>query len=190
RADVLDRAARHGRGEAHLRILPGLAPFVGESDDDARAKFETYLRYLDHGDSLRGLSAYASLGVDLSAWPRDRPIELGEVAETNSHKSRQSLIVDWIRRDRPTPRDVLRHFTRGGHRIIVGTAREIADDIEGWYRTGAADGFNIMFTSAPDGIRDFVRLAVPELQRRGLLRTDYTGRTLRENLGLPDPATP
>ncbi|WP_323992895.1 LLM class flavin-dependent oxidoreductase [Nguyenibacter sp. L1] len=190
RADVLDRAARHGRGEAHLRILPGLAPFVGESDDDARAKFETYLRYLDHGDSLRGLSAYASLGVDLSALPRDRPIELGEVTETNSHKSRQSLIVDWIRRDRPTPRDVLRHFTRGGHRIIVGTAREIADDIEGWYRTGAADGFNIMFTSAPDGIRDFVRLAVPELQRRGLLRTDYTGRTLRENLGLPDPATP
>ncbi|OUJ11914.1 LLM class flavin-dependent oxidoreductase [Acetobacter sp. DsW_063] len=189
RADILERAAAHGRGEANLRILPGLAPFVGESDAEARDKFESYLRYLDHGESLRGLSSYASLGIDLSAWPADRPIELGDVAETNSHKSRQSLIVDWIRRDRPTPREVLRRFTRGGHRIIVGTAGEIVDDMEGWYRSGASDGFNIMFTSAPDGIRDFVRLVTPELQRRGLLRTHYVGRTLRENLGLPDPVT-
>lgn len=185
RAEVLDRAGRHGRDAAHLRILPGLAPFVGESDAEARAKFETYLRYLDHGESLRALSSYASLGIDLSAWPEDRPIELEGVAETNSHKSRQSLIVNWIRRERPYVRDVLRRFTRGGHRIIVGTPHQIVDDMEGWYRDGASDGFNIMFTSAPGGIRDFVDLVTPELQRRGLLRLHYTGRTLRENLGLP-----
>ncbi|MBB2174880.1 LLM class flavin-dependent oxidoreductase [Gluconacetobacter johannae] len=188
RAEVLARAARYGRTADHLRILPGLAPFVGRSEAEAREKFETYQRYLDKADCLRGFSSYASLGVDLSSWPEDRPIALGAVAETNSHKSRQSLIVDWIRRERPFVRDVLRRFTRGGHRIVVGTPRAIVDDMEDWFRTGAADGFNIMFTSSPGGLRDFVDLVVPELQRRNLLRTDYTGRTLRENLGLPDPA--
>lgn len=185
RADVLDRARRYGRTDAHLRILPGLAPFVGRTEDEARGKFETYLSYLNKGEVLRSFSAYASLGIDLSQWPDEQPIRLKDVEETNSHKSRQSLIVDWIRREAPTTKDVLKTFTKGGHRILVGTPQSIVDDMEGWYRTGASDGFNIMFTSAPDGIRDFVTLVVPELQKRGLLRREYAGRTLRENLGLP-----
>ncbi|MFC0568868.1 MAG: LLM class flavin-dependent oxidoreductase [Gluconobacter japonicus] len=185
RADVLDRARRYGRTDAHLRILPGLAPFVGRTEDEARGKFETYLSYLNKGEVLRSFSAYASLGIDLSQWPDGQPIRLKAVEETNSHKSRQSLIVDWIRREAPTTKDVLKTFTKGGHRILVGTPQSIVDDMEGWYRTGAADGFNIMFTSAPDGIQDFVTLVVPELQKRGLLRREYAGRTLRENLGLP-----
>ncbi|MFT8354654.1 MAG: LLM class flavin-dependent oxidoreductase [Gluconobacter japonicus] len=185
RADVLDRARRYGRTDAHLRILPGLAPFVGRTEDEARGKFETYLSYLNKGEVLRSFSAYASLGIDLSQWPDEQPIRLKDVEETNSHKSRQSLIVDWIRREAPTTKDVLKTFTKGGHRILVGTPQSIVEDMEGWYRTGASDGFNIMFTSAPDGIRDFVTLVVPELQKRGLLRREYAGRTLRENLGLP-----
>lgn len=185
RANVLDRARRYGRTDAHLRILPGLAPFVGRTEDEARGKFETYLSYLNKGEVLRSFSAYASLGIDLSQWPDEQPIRLKDVEETNSHKSRQSLIVDWIRREAPTTKDVLKTFTKGGHRILVGTPQSIVEDMEGWYRTGASDGFNIMFTSAPDGIRDFVTLVVPELQKRGLLRREYAGRTLRENLGLP-----
>ncbi|MFT9449190.1 NtaA/DmoA family FMN-dependent monooxygenase [Gluconobacter japonicus] len=185
RADVLDRARRYGRTDAHLRILPGLAPFVGRTEDEARGKFETYLSYLNRAEVLRSFSAYASLGIDLSQWPDEQPIRLKDVEETNSHKSRQSLIVDWIRREAPTTKDVLKTFTKGGHRILVGTPQSIVEDMEGWYRTGASDGFNIMFTSAPDGIRDFVTLVVPELQKRGLLRREYAGRTLRENLGLP-----
>lgn len=136
------------------------------------------------GGDAAGLSRYASLGIDLSVWPENKPIVIGEVAGTNSHKSRQSLIVDWIRRQKPYVRDVLRTFTRGGHRIIVGTPRSVADDMEGWFRSGAADGFNIMFTSAPDGIRDVVSLLCPELQRRGLLPEGYEGGSLRETLGL------
>ncbi|KXV28758.1 LLM class flavin-dependent oxidoreductase [Gluconobacter japonicus] len=185
RTDVLDRAQRYGRTDAHLRILPGLAPFVGRTEDEARGKFETYLSYLNRAEVLRSFSAYASLGIDLSQWPDEQPIRLKDVEETNSHKSRQSLIVDWIRREAPTTKDVLKTFTKGGHRILVGTPQSIVEDMEGWYRTGASDGFNIMFTSAPDGIRDFVTLVVPELQKRGLLRREYAGRTLRENLGLP-----
>ncbi|WP_234930924.1 LLM class flavin-dependent oxidoreductase [Gluconobacter japonicus] len=185
RTDVLDRARRYGRTDTHLRILPGVAPFVGRTEDEARGKFATYLSYLNRAEVLRSFSAYASLGIDLSQWPDGQPIRLKDVEETNSHKSRQSLIVDWIRREAPTTKDVLKTFTKGGHRILVGTPQSIVDDMEGWYRTGASDGFNIMFTSAPDGIRDFVILVVPELQKRGLLRREYAGRTLRENLGLP-----
>ncbi|GAB6854355.1 NtaA/DmoA family FMN-dependent monooxygenase [Asaia astilbis] len=184
RSLLLEKAAGFGRGPEHLRILPGLAPFIRPTEADARAAFEAYLGHLDQAETLRALSRYASLGIDLSVWPENKPIVIGEVAGTNSHKSRQSLIVDWIRRQKPYVRDVLRTFTRGGHRIIVGTPRSVADDMEGWFRSGAADGFNIMFTSAPDGIRDVVSLLCPELQRRGLLPEGYEGGSLRETLGL------
>lgn len=69
--------------------------------------------------------------------------------------------------------------------MLVGTPQNIADDFEHWFNTGACDGFNVMFSSTPQGLDDFVTLVVPELQRRGLAQTAYEGRTLRENLGLP-----
>ncbi|GBQ80360.1 monooxygenase-like protein [Acetobacter malorum DSM 14337] len=185
RSDVLDRAARYRRDDRHVRILPGLAPIVGRTESEAREKFERYQTYLDKADVLRSISSYSSLGTDLSQWPEDRPVELDSIVETNSHKSRQSLIVDWIRKTRPTVKDILHHFTRGGHRLLVGTPTSIVDEIEEWYHSGACDGFNIMFTSAPDGINDFVELVIPELQRRGLTRQSYESRNLRESLQIP-----
>ena len=121
----------------------------------------------------------------MSKAPLDGPVPLpDQLPETNSHKSRQSVLAQWIRETRPTVREVARQLTAGGHRIVVGSAKTIADDFEHWFTSGAADGFNVMFSSAPDGIEDFVDLVVPELQRRGLFRREYTGSTLRENLGL------
>ena len=77
--------------------------------------------------------------------------------------------------------------TARGHRVVVGTATDIADALEEWYRGGAADGFNIMPQVLPAGLNEFVERVIPELQRRGLFRTQYEGRRLRENLGLPRP---
>ena len=77
--------------------------------------------------------------------------------------------------------------TARGHRVALGTAADIADALEEWYRGGAADGFNIMPQVLPAGLNEFAELVIPELQRRGLFRTDYEGRTLRENVGLPRP---
>ena len=73
------------------------------------------------------------------------------------------------------------------HRAVYGTASDIADSLEHWYRSGAADGFNILTPTLPDGFEAFVEQVVPELQRRGLFRMQYEGRTLRENLGLARP---
>jgi hypothetical protein len=70
---------------------------------------------------------------------------------------------------------------------MVGTAVEIADTMQSWLETGACDGFNIMFATVPAGLDDFVGLVIPELQRRGIFRTEYAGTTLREHLGLPRP---
>ena len=79
--------------------------------------------------------------------------------------------------------------TARGHRVAVGTGPDIADALEEWYRGGAADGFNIMPQTLPDGLNDFVAHVIPELQRRGLFRTEYEGRTMRENVGLARPAS-
>lgn len=186
RTDVKGRADALGRNPAHVNILPGVSPIVGRSRAEAEDKYAELLRYRDRDATLRALAAYASLGVDLAGLAPDAPVPLpAEVAETNSHKSRQQLILDYIRTHRPTVAQLYARFTIGGHRIVVGTPESIADDFEHWFRSGAADGFTIMFPSAPVGVRDFVDLVVPELQRRGLFRSEYTGKTFRENLGLP-----
>jgi len=186
RADVRGRAARLGRNPNQIAILPGVSPFVAPTLAEAEDLYASYLEYRSPKPFLRSLSNYASLDVDLSELPFDAPVPLPKsVAETNSHKSRQNLLLNWIRAQGPTVGDLYRQLTIGGHRVLVGTPQSIADDFEDWFQAGAVDGFTIMFASAPVGIERFVDLVVPELQRRGLFQRDYAGRTFRENLGLP-----
>jgi alkanesulfonate monooxygenase SsuD/methylene tetrahydromethanopterin reductase-like flavin-dependent oxidoreductase (luciferase family) len=88
-------------------------------------------------------------------------------------------------------RDLIRALNGGtGHRTIVGTPGGIADDIEKWFLAGAADGFNLMPDVLPSGLETFVDEVVPILRRRGLFRHEYTGKTLRDHLGLSRPANP
>ena len=185
-ADVKARAAALGRQPEHISILPGVMPVIGRSQSQAEDKYAALLEARDPAATLRALSGYASLGIDLSNLPLDARVPLPEhIPETNSHKSRQQLLVDWIRREQPTVRQLLTTWSAGGHRMLVGTPEQIADDFQHWFETGACDGFNVMFSSTPGGLDDFVELVVPELQRRGLFRTEYEGPTLRDNLGLP-----
>ena len=81
----------------------------------------------------------------------------------------------------------VRSLARAGHRVIVGTPEQIADDIEAWFKAGAADGFNLMPDVLPSGLEVFVDNVVPILQKRGLFRHDYAGTTLRSHFGLPHP---
>ncbi|WP_281718757.1 LLM class flavin-dependent oxidoreductase [Pandoraea apista] len=184
--DVKTRALKYGRRPEHIFILPGVSPIVGRTHAEAEDIYDALLAHRDPAVVLHSLTNYASLGIDLGSLPLDAKVPLPEqVPETNSHKSRQKLLVDWIRREQPSVRELYTRFTGGGHRVLVGTPASIADDFQHWFETGAADGFNIMFPSAPVGITSFVDLVVPELQRRGLFRTRYEGRTFRENLGVP-----
>lgn len=99
-------------------------------------------------------------------------------------------LVAQTRRDDLTVRQLIRQFGGStGHRVIVGTPEAIADDIETWFRAGAVDGFNLMPDVLPRGLEVFVDEVVPLLRRRGIFRTEYAGRTLRDHFGLARPAS-
>ena len=131
------------------------------------------------------LSTYIG-NFDLSAYPLDGP--LPDLPESNASKSRQQLLVDLARRENLTIRQLyLRVAGARGHWQLVATAAQIADELEERFLKSAADGFNIMPPTVPGGLDDFITLVIPELRRRSLFRTEYEGRTLRENLGLKFP---
>lgn len=186
-ADLRNRAVAHGRPPDSIKIMPGVQAVVAKSRAEAEDKYER-LQSLIHPEL--GV-AYLSemLGTDISGHSLDGP--LPEVPRTNSQQGRQTVIVELARRENLTIRQLYKKVagTRA-HRTICGTAGEIADSLEHWYRSGAADGFNILTPTLPEGFEDFVEQVVPELQRRGLFRTRYEGRTLRENLGLARPENP
>ncbi|HEY5853839.1 MAG TPA: hypothetical protein VIW24_07240 [Aldersonia sp.] len=69
----------------------------------------------------------------------------------------------------------------------AGTGEQIADELELWFRSGAADGFNVLVPLHPRGTEDFVEQVIPILQRRGLFREDYDGATLRDHFELDPP---
>jgi alkanesulfonate monooxygenase SsuD/methylene tetrahydromethanopterin reductase-like flavin-dependent oxidoreductase (luciferase family) len=107
---------------------------------------------------------------------------------TEGNQSRFDLVTSLARRDNLTIRQLIERLAGGrGHRVLAGTPTQIADEIEYWFTEGAADGFNVMPPTLPAGLTDFADQVVPELQRRGLFRTEYTGTTLREHYGLERP---
>jgi len=111
-----------------------------------------------------------------------------EIAEMSGLQGIRDRVLRASGKQNPTVRDFI-HFSGRGrvHNAIVGGPREISDRLEQWFVERACDGFVISATHVPGAYEDFVRFVVPELQRRGLFRKDYVGKTLRENLGLPVP---
>jgi hypothetical protein len=174
----------HSKGWAtYQRLLKAGYTLITEAE--AKAKYQE-LQDLIHPQV--GLALLQGLiGTDLSSYPLDEP--LPDLPETNDNKSRQALLIDIARKHNFTIRELYQWIAGArGHWTIIGTPVQIADQLESWFVNDAADGFNIMPPYLPGGLDDFVDLVIPELQRRGLFRTEYEGTTLRENLGLRRPA--
>jgi alkanesulfonate monooxygenase len=185
-SDVKGRLAQFGRHPDHLKIMPGVFPTIGKTEQEAKDKFEQ-LQALIHPQV--GLSLLSGLvgSFDLSAYPLDAPFP--DLPPTNLAQSRQQLLIDLAQRENLTIRQLYLWIAGArGHWQILGTPVQIVDQLEEWFLNGGADGFNIMPPYLPGGLDEFVELVIPELQRRGLFRTEYEGRTLRENLGLPRPS--
>ena len=181
--DVKGRMEELGRSRDHLKILPGALAVVGETAAEAREK-RARLDRLVHPDS--GLASLSiALGHDASGFDLDGP--LPEIPESNASKSGRQRIIERAGRDNLTVRQLAQIAGSYGGLALVGTPAMIADQMEEWLYSEACDGFNIMFPYVPGGLDDFVDQVVPELQRRGLFRREYEGKTLRENLGLPRP---
>lgn len=183
--DVKQRAVRHGRDPDQIKIMPGVFPVVGRTLQEAEETFEQLQSLIHPVVGLNLLSGGWS-GPDLSKYDLDGPIP--ELPETNGSKSRQDLLFALARRENLTIRQLyLRIAGARGHWQIVGTPGQIADQLEERFESYGADGFNVMPPILPAGLDDFVTLVLPELRNRGLVRAEYDGPTLRDNLGLRRP---
>lgn len=185
--DIKRRVEAAGRA-AEVPIMPGLVPYVAATEAEARARQRELDELLPAEASLRQLGVF--IGQDCMDWALDAPVpELPPPAEFSGPQGRYGTILRIIEKEQPTVRQLLgRLAAGGGHCTMVGTPEQIADQMEEWFRNEGADGFNLMPPSLPDGLEDFIEQVVPELQRRGLFRTEYQGSSLREHLGLARPA--
>lgn len=181
--DVKGRLAKYGREPDDLKVTPGLFYFLGRTRQEAQDKYQSFLDAVDFSESRRML-----MGVDVSDYPLDRPLPDG-IPEPLNGRGRWRQLVALGKRENLTIRELILRFSIvQGHRIMIGTPTDIADQIEEWFLAEAADGFNMKPATVPDSLADFIDLVVPELQRRGIFRSEYEYATLRENLQLaPKP---
>ena len=187
-ADVKTRMRRYGRTPDQLCILPGLAPIVGRTEEEAKAKQAAQNEHIIPEYSLHQLSN--NLGVDLFSHDIDGPLpEVPPIESINGGKSRYQVFLDMARRDHLTIRELIHRIAFGrGHDTFAGTPAQIADHMEEWFTSAACDGFNLLPPTLPGDFDVFCTLVLPELRRRGLFRTDYAGLTLRDHFGLHRPA--
>lgn len=185
-ADVKRRAAGYGRAPEDIKILPMVIPVIGTTEEEARAKADELYELTPESLALDLLSHY--LEMDLAGRRLDEPLDFTpDVGATNQSKSVYERVAR-IAADRSvTLGEVYRHLF--DERVRFGTPEQIADYLQECFEQEAADGFLIMAAYLPDGLREFVDLVVPELQDRGLLRTEYESTTLRGHLGLERPGS-
>ncbi len=164
--------------------MPGVSIFVAKTEQEAQAKYD-FLNSLIHPDVGIGLLSGLAGNIDLSQFDLDAPFPQLDHATINS---RQQLMIEIAHEHNFSIRQFYEFVASArGHWTLIGTPEQIVDQLQLWFENEAADGFNVLPPSTPAGLDDFVEFIVPELQRRGLFRTAYEGKTLRENLGLKRP---
>jgi FMN-dependent oxidoreductase (nitrilotriacetate monooxygenase family) len=187
--EIKDDVARLGRDPALVTVAPAVYAIAAETKsaaEDKAAFIESLARPVD---TLALLSEV--LNYDFAARPVDAPFSDEELASLSGLQALRDRVVRASGARNPSARDFIEHSRRGTLRelpVFVGAPRDVADALEEWFLGGACDGFVIAATHVPGAYEDFVRLVVPELQRRELFRREYAGATLRENLGLPRAA--
>jgi len=180
--EMKKRVADHGRDPQQVRILPAATVVVGESDADAQRKHQAFA---DRVHPLAGLSRLAyHVNVDLTQYDLDGPLpELGEVGVQGHYDE----VREFAQREKLSIREIGRWYGARTEGNMVGSVDSVVDTMEQWLERGAADGFMIQATHLPGAFEEFARDVVPELQRRGLHKTEYQGSTAREHFGLPRP---
>jgi FMN-dependent oxidoreductase (nitrilotriacetate monooxygenase family) len=183
--DLRARAVAYGRPSDSIVILPGLATIIGSTEAEAQRRQDELWDLVPIQYSLSRLAG--TLHVPPEILELDKPLP-DIPLPANANQTMFKGTVAMARKDNLTVRQLLKALGGGvGHRIIVGTPEAIADDIEAWFRAGAADGFNLMPDVLPTGLAVFVDEVVPLLQKRGIFRRDYEGTTLRDHFGLERP---
>lgn len=183
-ADVKARARGFGRDPDQLFVLPGIAPIVGDTDEDAEARYRE-LAALESIDTGLGFLSRTFNDHDFRQYDLDAPFPDVAHLGLDSQQSGTLRILAEVRADNLTLRQVAERLAtpRGA---FVGSPETVADQLQQWFEEGAADGF-VIFEPLPGQLDLFVDRVVPILQARGLFREEYDGTTFRAHLGLPEP---
>jgi FMN-dependent oxidoreductase (nitrilotriacetate monooxygenase family) len=183
-ADIKGRLAKYGRTPGSLRILPGVSVYAGRTRGEANEKFEFMQSTTPVEFAVKQLGTLMG-GMDFSGLPVDGPIPplepnlafINPEEVAKSARAQNLTLGQWA----------LRVAASKSHLTLVGSPTDIADELEAWFRGGAADGFNLLPPHVPGSLQDFVDLVLPELRRRDLFRSEYEGATLREHMHVERP---
>ena len=183
--DIKTRAKEAGRDPGQVLILPGCSPIVGDTPEEAEAKYQEIANLVVIDDALNYLGRYFN-DMDFSPYDLDAPFpELGDFGR-NGWESTTDRIKQVAKQEKLTLREMALRSTTPRHEFI-GTPCQVADSMQRWFENYAADGFMLVPSVLPQGFNDFVEQVLPILKERGLFRTEYEADTLRGNLGLPKP---
>lgn len=185
--DLRDRTEAAGRPRDDIRLMLGVSPVIGQTREEAQAKLAELAALVDPVAALRVLSD--RIGTDLSQYDLNGPVP--DLPPSGMMQGHAVVLQAVAKKHNMTIRE-LRDYAAvsSGHRLVFGTAEDVADDLETWWRAGACDGFIILPSYYMQPQLDFCEQVVPILQERGIFRTEYTGTTLRDHLGLSRPAHP
>lgn len=186
-ANVKSRMAKYGRDENDLKIMPGIAINVGETLAEAEAKAQQMIDLMHPDVGLLMLQEF--LEADLRGVDLDKPFPMERMPEkAKGSKALFDELKEFVTQGQ-TMRQLITHYAKAHTgNGLTGTPAQVADFMQEWFETRAADGFILMFPTLPSSLEDFTTLVLPELRRRGLFRDEYEGRTLRANLGISTPA--
>ena len=186
-AEFKAEVARYGRDPEHVIITQLITPIAAATKSEAEDKRTLIDKLPLEIDSLSLLSE--ALNFDFGSKGMDQAFTDEEMKSISGLQAIRDRVVRATGNKNPTVREFIEVSGRGRvHDPIVGGPKEVADQLEQWFTDRGCDGFVVAGTHVPGAYEDFVSFVVPELQRRGVMRKDYEGATLRENLHLPVPA--
>lgn len=180
--DMKRRAVEHGRDPQQLLIMPGITLYAGATKAEAQAQFDQLQELID---PLVGLGILGQFFGDLSDHDLDGPVP---PPKNPTVRSMAENLYGEAQAKNLTIRQLYQlAASANAQRYMIGTPSEIVDSMQEWLENEAADGFNICPAAMPVSLDGFIDLILPELRKRNLVRTEYDGGTLRQNLGLADP---
>ena len=188
--DIKTKARGFGRNPDHVKVLPGISPFIADTAAEAEELYRSFNELTVPAYGVAQLERMAGLSLGHLELDEPVPAEIfgGAGSVLDNNRSRRQVVANIVERDSPTLRQLLHRLAGGrGHNVVHGTPVQVADTIQEWFESGAADGFNVMPPLYPQLLDAFTEKVVPILQERGLFRTEYAGSTLREHYGLPRP---
>lgn len=187
--DLKQRMLKFGRQPQDMKILNALIVIVRDTEQEAADAFAE-MQDSVHPELMKHVVSY-DLETDVRDLDVDDYVTIDRLPkEANSSKSGDAVIREWLTKRPMTVRELFNQFSQSRSGITIhGSPKQVADLMEEWFTAGVTDGFMLMFP-LESGMRDFGTKVVPELQRRGLFRTEYSGTTLRDHLGLKRPPHP